>query len=89
MSITEQIARVRATISELQGQLATLVHLQARVDRHRICAWCPDFVSTPGQRTHGICPTCAAKLEAQARKATTDAASTRERPPADEEASDG
>jgi len=31
-----------------------------------VCAWCPDFDPTaqaPG-RSHGLCPTCAAKLAA-------------------------
>lgn len=34
-----------------------------------ICAWCPDFDKTnPANAgvSHGICPTCAAKLEAEA-----------------------
>jgi len=27
-----------------------------------VCAWCPDFVPTPGV-SHGICPACAARLD--------------------------
>ena len=34
----------------------------------RICAWCPDFDRTApvnAGATHGICPRCAAKVEAE------------------------
>ena len=27
-----------------------------------VCAWCPDFVPTPGV-SHGICAACAARLD--------------------------
>ena len=33
-----------------------------------VCAWCPDFDKTDPKNagaSHGICPTCAAKLLAQ------------------------
>ena len=34
----------------------------------RVCAWCPDFDRTApvhAGATHGICPTCVAKVEAE------------------------
>jgi hypothetical protein len=36
-----------------------------------VCAWCPDFDRTdPSNKgvSHGICPTCAAKMNSQATK---------------------